>query len=69
MLDLDGSTNEMPELGSDVVLDGTVVGRLTSLVQDFEHGPLGLAVVKRSTPTDAVFDVAGISAAQTVIVE
>lgn len=68
-LEIDGSTNELPVVGSPVHLDGTEIGRLTSVVQDYEHGPLGLAVIKRSTPTDAVLTVGGVSAAQTPIVE
>lgn len=68
-LEIDGSTNDLPAVGSPVELDGKVVGRLTSIVQDYEHGPLGLAVVKRSVPTDAVFTINGVSASQTPIVE
>jgi folate-binding protein YgfZ len=68
-LEIDGSTNELPVIGSPVELNGAEIGRLTSVVQDYEHGPLGLAVIKRSTPTDVVLTVGGVSASQTPIVE
>ena len=67
-LEIDGSTNDLPVIGAPVLLDGNEIGRLTSVVQDYEHGPLGLAVIKRSTPMDAVLTVGGVSAAQTRIV-
>lgn len=67
-LELDGSTNSLPARGEAVYLGETQVGTLTSVIQDFEHGPLGLAVIKRSTPTDEVLTVGDIAAGQTVIV-
>ena len=67
-LELDGSTNSLPDRDSEVMVDGTVIGRLTSVTQHYEHGPLALAVVKRSVPLDAVVDVAGVSASQTAVV-
>lgn len=68
-LEIDGSTNDLPVRGSDVLLDGVKVGRLTSVTQDFEHGPLGLALIKRAVPSDAVLEVGSVSATQTAIVE
>jgi len=56
-LELDGSTNELPNHG-DEIFNG----------EDFESGPVALAVIKRTTPADAVLTVNGVSAAQTVIV-
>jgi len=67
-LEIDGSTNELPLVGSSVLWDDKEVGRLTSITQDFEHGPLGLAVIKRAVPLDAILTVAGVSASQTAIV-
>ncbi|MEE1620594.1 YgfZ/GcvT domain-containing protein [Zafaria sp. Z1313] len=52
-LDLDGSLHTLPEPGSEVVLGGKVVGRLTSAALHHEAGPIALAVLKRSTDPDA----------------
>ena len=68
-LELDGSTNELPTIGAKVSHEGNEVGHLTSVVQDFESGPVGLALIKRSTPSEAVLVVNQVSAAQTVIVK
>jgi folate-binding protein YgfZ len=68
-LELDGSTNDTPLIGDAVLWDDKVVGRVTSVAQDFESGPLALAVIKRSVPTDAVLTAGTVSASQTVIVE
>ena len=68
-LELDGSTNDTPLMGDAVLWDGKEVGRVTSVTQDFESGPLALAVIKRSVPTDVVLTAGTVSASQTVIVE
>jgi folate-binding protein YgfZ len=65
---IDGSTNELPELGAPISLGEKVVGALTSIVQDYELGPVGLGVIKRTTPLDAVLDVGGIAASQVPVV-
>jgi len=67
-LEIDGSTNELPVIGMPVMLEEKEVGRLTSITQDYESGPLGLAVIKRSIPVDAILTVGGVAAAQTPIV-
>ena len=71
-LEIDGSTNELPGRNAVITLDGVAVGRLTSICQDFEHGPLGLGVVKRTVPSDAVLEIeleeGSVPAAQTAIV-
>jgi len=65
---IDGSTNEVPEVGAPITFGDKVVGTLTSIVQDYELGPLGLGVIKRTVPLDAVLDVAGIAASQVPVV-
>ena len=65
---IDGSTNELPELGSAISFSDKVVGTMTSIVQDYELGPVGLGVIKRTVPLDAVLDVAGIAASQVPVV-
>lgn len=67
-LQIDGSTNELPVVGTAIFSDGVEVGRLTSVTQDYESGPLGLAVVKRNVPLDATLLVGDVAAAQTPIV-
>ena len=73
LLHLDGSADRIPAPGDVVTVDTREVGRLTSVVQHFELGPIGLAVVKRSVPTDAVLGIRGeqgdvVAASQEVIV-
>lgn len=68
-LELDGSTNELPSQGDELFNGETSVGKITSVVQDFESGPVALALIKRNVPVEAVLTVNGISAAQTVIVQ
>ncbi|MGC5627528.1 YgfZ/GcvT domain-containing protein [Georgenia sp. Z1344] len=69
LLHLDGSEHITPEAGAPVENDGKVVGRLTSVVRHGTDGPLALAVVKRSVPTDAVLTTGGVTAAQEVVVD
>jgi len=71
-LQLDGSDSVLPEHGAAVRVVGDVVGAVTSVALHFEEGPIALAVVRRSTPVDAVLTVdtadGPIAAAQEVIV-
>ncbi len=67
-LHLDGSGHTLPERGSGVVTGGRPVGFLTSVARHYQDGPIGLALLKRSTPVDAPLEVAGIGAAQEPIV-
>ena len=69
MLHLDGSAVVFPEPGTPVELDGNKVGFLGTVARHHELGPIALALVKRSTPTDATLTVDGIAAAQEVIVK
>jgi len=50
---------ELPPYDAELVLDGKVVGRVTSAAPDPEHGIVALAYVRREVPTDAVLDLAG----------
>lgn len=67
-LHLDGSGHTLPARGFEVQADGKVVGHLTSVARHHELGPIALAVIKRSTPLDAVCSAAGVSASQEEIV-
>lgn len=66
-LHLDGSNHLLPE-EREVLLGDKVVGRVTSVAQHYEMGPIALAVLQRSVPADAVLMVGGTSASQEVIV-
>lgn len=65
LLHFDGA---LPEVGDDVVRNDKVVGRVGSVAQHYELGPIGLAVVKRSVATDAQLTAGGIEASQEEIV-
>ncbi|NHA66636.1 CAF17-like 4Fe-4S cluster assembly/insertion protein YgfZ [Phycicoccus flavus] len=67
-LHLDGSGHVLPDAGSPVVVGEREVGRLTSVARHHEDGPIALAVVKRSVPTDVDLLVDRIAGAQTVVV-
>jgi folate-binding protein YgfZ len=69
MLHLDGSAVVFPEPGTPVENDGVQVGFLGTVARHHELGPIALALIKRSTPTDATLTVSGITAAQEIIVK
>ncbi len=68
MLHLDGSEDRLPAHGEPVLLGEAAVGFVGSAARHYELGPIALALVKRTVPVTATFAVAGISAAQEVIV-
>ncbi len=67
-LHLDGSVDRLPRHGDEVELDGQVVGFVGSAARHFELGPIGLALVRRTTPVDQALVAGGVAAAQEVIV-
>jgi folate-binding protein YgfZ len=69
MLHLDGSAVVFPVPGTPVMLNEVQVGFLGTVARHHELGPIALALVKRSTPTDAVLTIEGITAAQEIIVK
>ena len=68
LLHLDGSEDKLPVHGDPVLLDGASVGFTGSTARHYELGPIGLGLVKRTTPVDATLTVDGVAAAQEVIV-
>lgn len=68
LLHLDGSEDKLPSHGDPVLLGATAVGFTGSAARHYELGPIALALVKRTTPVDATFQVDGIAAAQEVLV-
>jgi folate-binding protein YgfZ len=65
LLHFDGA---LPDPGSEVTRGDKVVGRVTSVAQHYELGPIGLAVIKRSVPLDEPLYAGGIVASQEQIV-
>lgn len=72
LLHLDGSESVLPAPGAPVSAGDAVVGAVTSSALHHEDGPIALALVKRSTPSDAELTVTSgetvVAAAQQVIV-
>lgn len=68
-LHLDGSAEALPQIGSEIVLDGRNIGRVGSSARHHELGPVALALIKRSVPADVPLVVDGIDAAQELIVD
>jgi len=69
LLHLDGSANQLPEVGTPLQYDGRDVGFVGSSARHHELGPIALALVKRAVPVDATLDAAGLPAAQEVVVD
>lgn len=68
MLHLDGSGHLLPLLGSAISFDGRERGKVTSVGQHHEMGPIALAVVSRSVAETAELMIGDIAATQEVIV-
>lgn len=74
-LHLDGSAHALPDLGDDIFgTDDVAIGKVTSVGQHHEMGPVALGLVKRNTPVDIELKVVNaatgesLSATQEVIV-
>lgn len=73
-LHLDGSEHALPDIGDEIRVPGEekIRGRITSVAQHFDMGPIALAVIARSVPEDSELEVLGkhgvIAATQEVIV-
>lgn len=53
LLHLDAGDEELPVPGDPVLRDGRAVGRVGTVAQHHELGPIALALLKRSVPVDA----------------
>src|SRR3954447_2570524 len=62
-LHLSGESDELPEPGTAIELDGRTVGVLGTALHHYELGPVALAVVKRQLADDTELTVGGASAA------
>jgi len=67
-LHLDGSDDILPAHGDPVTMGDTEIGFTGSAARHFELGPVALALVKRTVPTDAALRSGGVPAAQEVVV-
>jgi folate-binding protein YgfZ len=58
-LHLDGSAHALPDIGDEIFVSGVTesVGKITSVGQHHEMGPIALGLIKRNTPTDAELQV------------
>jgi folate-binding protein YgfZ len=67
-LHLDGSEDRLPGHGDPVQLEEATIGFVGSAARHYELGPIGLALVKRTTPVDVTLQADGLPAAQEVVV-
>jgi folate-binding protein YgfZ len=75
-LHLDGSAHALPDTGDEIFISGGTesIGKITSVGQHHEMGPIALGLVKRNTPADTELKVVStstgeeLSATQEVIV-
>ena len=67
-LHLDGSEDRLPAHGDPVQLGEATIGFVGSVARHYELGPIGLALIKRTTPVDATLQAGGLPAAQEVVV-
>lgn len=64
LLHLDGSADHRPATGDAVSLAGRAIGRVGTVIDHFDLGPIALALVKRSIPADAELTVGEETAAR-----
>lgn len=57
LLHLDGSGHALPEVGDEVYQEENLVGKITTVGQHYEMGPIALALVKRNTDLAAALTV------------
>lgn len=65
---LEGPEGDLPSSGTEIQFKGRSAGVLTSVVRDGDEGPVALALLKRSVPTDAVLEIGEFVATQEEIV-
>ncbi len=58
LLHLDGSVEELPEHGANVMVGERVVGQVGTAVRHYELGPIATAIIKRNTSIDGPLAVA-----------
>jgi len=68
LLHLDGSAVDLPKHGDAVTLEGKEIGFVGSVARHYELGPIALAVIKRTTPSEATLMAGNIAASQEILV-
>lgn len=63
LLHLDGSADDRPATGDPITAGGRAVGRLGTIIDHYELGPIALALVKRAVPADAKLEAGPMAAA------
>ncbi|MDN2498959.1 folate-binding protein, partial [Nocardia nova] len=63
LLHLDGSADARPAAGDAVTAGGRAVGRLGTVIDHYELGPIALALVKRAIPADTRLEAGPMAAA------
>lgn len=63
LLHLDGSNDQLPGTGDPVTVGGRTIGRVGTVVQHHEFGPIALALLKRSIPSDTELTAGACAAA------
>lgn len=63
LLHLDGSADERPATGDDITAGGRAIGRLGTVVDHYELGPIALALIKRTVPADTALTAGSAAAA------
>lgn len=63
LLQIDGSADGRPATGDPVTADGRTVGRIGTVVEHFEFGPIALALVKRSVEPGTALEAGGAAVA------
>ncbi len=63
MLQIDGSADGVPATGDPVTAGGRTVGRVGTVVEHFEYGPIALALVKRSIEPGTALEAGGAAVA------
>jgi len=68
LLHLDGSAVDLPKHGDAVKLEGKEIGFVGSVARHYELGPIALALIKRTTPSEATLMAGNIAASQEILV-
>ncbi|NEW38824.1 folate-binding protein YgfZ [Nocardia cyriacigeorgica] len=63
LLHLDGSADDRPAPGDAVTAGGRSVGRIGTVIDHYEYGPIALALIKRAVPADAKLEAGPTAAA------
>lgn len=59
LLHIDGSADARPATGDPVTADGRAVGRVGTVIDHFENGPIALALIKRAVTADTALEAGG----------